>query len=45
MKAVVFHGIGDRMGNCNHRKYIPHLIELVESGVADPLQLLPSASP
>lgn len=29
-----------RMGNCNHRKYIPHLIDLVASGVVDPLKLL-----
>ena len=21
-----------RMGNCNHRKYLPHLIDLVRSG-------------
>jgi threonine dehydrogenase-like Zn-dependent dehydrogenase len=25
-----------KMGNCNHRKYIPHLIELVRSGTFDP---------
>jgi threonine dehydrogenase-like Zn-dependent dehydrogenase len=25
-----------KMGNCNHRKYIPHLIELVRSGAFDP---------
>jgi threonine dehydrogenase-like Zn-dependent dehydrogenase len=29
-----------RMGNCNHRKYIPHLIDLVSSGVVDPQALL-----
>ena len=34
-----------RMGNCNHRKYIPHLIELVESGVADPQQILTDVEP
>ena len=29
-----------RMGNCNHRKYIPHLIDLVRAGVVDPAALL-----
>ena len=25
-----------KMGNCNHRKYIPRLIELVRAGAVDP---------
>ena len=25
------------MGNCNHRKYIPELVSLVQSGTIDPL--------
>ncbi|MGF7149981.1 threonine dehydrogenase-like Zn-dependent dehydrogenase [Sphingomonas zeicaulis] len=29
-----------RMGNCNHRRYIPHLIDLVRAGVVDPATLL-----
>jgi threonine dehydrogenase-like Zn-dependent dehydrogenase len=29
-----------KMGNCNHRKYIPHLLELVESGVIHPETVL-----
>jgi len=29
-----------RMGNCNHRKYIPRLLELVQSGAFDPAQIL-----
>ena len=29
-----------RMGNCNHRKYIPHLVDLVRAGVIDPVSLL-----
>lgn len=29
-----------RMGNCNHRKYIPHLVDLVRAGVIDPTDLL-----
>jgi len=28
------------MGNCNHRKYIPSLIEIVQSGVVEPLGIL-----
>jgi threonine dehydrogenase-like Zn-dependent dehydrogenase len=34
-----------RMGNCNHRKYIPHLVDLVASGVIDPLSLLTQHQP
>jgi len=29
-----------RMGNCNHRVYIPHLIELVAAGVVDPTSVI-----
>jgi threonine dehydrogenase-like Zn-dependent dehydrogenase len=29
-----------RMGNCNHRKYIPRLIELIRNGSFDPTQLV-----
>jgi threonine dehydrogenase-like Zn-dependent dehydrogenase len=29
-----------RMGNCNHRKYIPRLIELIQNGSFDPTQLV-----
>lgn len=29
-----------RMGNCNHRKYIPRLLEMVQTNVFDPQQLL-----
>ena len=28
-----------RMGNCPHRKYIPHLLELVANGTVDPLKM------
>src|SRR5205823_9898902 len=28
------------MGNCNHRKYSPRLVELVRSGVVDPSALV-----
>jgi threonine dehydrogenase-like Zn-dependent dehydrogenase len=33
------------MGNCPHRKYIPHLIELVRSGVVDPAGILTQHEP
>ena len=29
-----------KMGNCNHRKYIPELLELVRTGVFDPSKLV-----
>lgn len=29
-----------RMGNCPHRKYIPHLIDLVKNGTVDPTKIL-----
>ena len=29
-----------RMGNCNHRKYIPRLLELVRAGTVDPTAIL-----
>src|SRR5581483_7018277 len=34
-----------KMGNCNHRKYIPALIELVRSGQIDPLAILTQVEP
>jgi threonine dehydrogenase-like Zn-dependent dehydrogenase len=33
------------MGNCNHRKYLPHLLELVQSGAVDPTQVLTQREP
>lgn len=33
------------MGNCNHRKYIPHLVDLVRSGAVDPLDILTKVEP
>jgi threonine dehydrogenase-like Zn-dependent dehydrogenase len=29
-----------RMGNCNHRKYIPRLVDLVAAGVVDPTRVI-----
>lgn len=34
-----------RMGNCNHRKYIPVLLELIQSGVIDPEMILTDVRP
>lgn len=34
-----------RMGNCNHRKYVPILIELVRSGRIDPAAILTKREP
>lgn len=34
-----------RMGNCNHRKYIPHLIDLVRGGAFDPADILTNQEP
>lgn len=34
-----------KMGNCNHRKYIPHLIELVQSNIIDPAKILTQRAP
>jgi threonine dehydrogenase-like Zn-dependent dehydrogenase len=34
-----------KMGNCNHRKYIPRLIDLVRTGVIDPTKILTETEP
>lgn len=34
-----------QMGNCNHRRYIPHLIEIVRSGRVDPIKVLTQVEP
>lgn len=34
-----------QMGNCNHRKYIPDLVEMVATGVIDPLRVLTQIEP
>jgi threonine dehydrogenase-like Zn-dependent dehydrogenase len=34
-----------KMGNCNHRKYIPRLLELVRSGAIDPAEVLTQVEP
>ncbi|QSQ23113.1 glutathione-dependent formaldehyde dehydrogenase [Pyxidicoccus parkwayensis] len=34
-----------KMGNCNHRKYIPRLLEFVRTGVVDPTAILSHVEP
>ena len=34
-----------KMGNCNHRKYIPKLMELVSTGVVEPARVLTQVEP
>jgi threonine dehydrogenase-like Zn-dependent dehydrogenase len=34
-----------KMGNCNHRKYIPELVDMVRAGIVDPLQVLTQREP
>ncbi|HEX2864700.1 MAG TPA: zinc-dependent alcohol dehydrogenase [Deinococcales bacterium] len=34
-----------KMGNCNHRKYIPGLVDLVQNGTLDPRALLTQVEP
>ncbi len=33
------------LGNCNHRKYVPKLVELVRAGVIDPVKILSNVEP
>lgn len=34
-----------QMGNCNHRRYIPELVSLVQSGIIDPTAVLTQREP
>lgn len=34
-----------QMGNCNHRRYLPELLELVETGTIDPTMVLTQREP
>ena len=34
-----------KMGNCNHRAYLPLLVELVRTGAVDPSKLLTQHEP
>jgi threonine dehydrogenase-like Zn-dependent dehydrogenase len=33
------------MGNCNHRRYLPHLIQRVQTGAMDPAEILTQVEP
>lgn len=43
--AAMFKNLTLKMGNCNHRKYIPKLVDMVRSGVVDPTQVLTQVGP
>jgi len=34
-----------KMGNCNHRRYVPDLIDLVRSGAVVPSEILTQSEP
>ena len=34
-----------KMGNCNHRRYVPKLVELVRTGAIDPAEILSQREP
>jgi len=34
-----------KMGNCNHRKYIPKLVQLVRTRAIDPAEILTQKEP
>jgi threonine dehydrogenase-like Zn-dependent dehydrogenase len=34
-----------KAGNCNHRAYVPHLVDLVRSGIVDPVKILSKVEP
>lgn len=34
-----------RMGNCNHRKYVPMLVEMTRAGFIDPARILTTSEP
>ena len=38
--AAMNKNLTNRMGNCNHRKYVPDLVELVRTGAIDPTAII-----
>ena len=34
-----------QMGNCNHRRYIPRLLDMVASGVVEPTKIITQDKP
>lgn len=43
--AAMMKNLTMQMGNCNHRKYLPELIELVRTGAIDPSTILTQKKP
>ncbi len=43
--TVMMKNLTVRAGNCPHRRYLPHLVELVRSGVVDPTTILTQVDP
>jgi threonine dehydrogenase-like Zn-dependent dehydrogenase len=43
--SAMMKNITVKMGNCNHRKYIPKLLQLVRSGAVDPAEVLTQVEP
>lgn len=43
--SAMMKNITVKMGNCNHRKYIPRLLELVRNGSVDPREVLTQVEP
>lgn len=43
--AAMSHNLTVRMGNCNHRRYLPRLVQLVASGAVDPGAILTQHEP
>lgn len=43
--AAMNKNLSIQMGNCHHRKYIPTLIPIVQSGIFDPSELLTQTTP
>jgi threonine dehydrogenase-like Zn-dependent dehydrogenase len=43
--AAMNKNLSIQMGNCHHRKYIPMLIPIVQSGIFDPSELLTQTTP
>lgn len=43
--AAMNKNLSINMGNCNHRKYIPHLLNLVASNVVQPTRVLTQVAP
>lgn len=39
------HNLTVRMGNCNHRKYLPKLVEMVRTGAINPTRILTQVKP